>query len=203
MKCLPDCRVIVSRPTYLGDNDKAALMIGNLNKQLSNLEIECIENYNINDKYLGKEGLHSNKKEKGRLVLTFLNQIRKFWCSAEHLIKNPLSFEILQDADFKIFLLSGTPVYNPSSSDNHCVKRLEKCPYLELFRSKFSRIWNEYGKMRTRKTPNTDTFHAVNIDWLKQLRKENHLGHININSVRNKSDSLFYLVSANLGVFMI
>ena len=53
-------------------------MIGNLNKQLSNLEIECIENYNINDKHLGKEGLHSNKKEKGRLVLTFLNQIRKF-----------------------------------------------------------------------------------------------------------------------------
>ena len=203
MKCLPDCRVIVSRPTYLGDNDKAALMIGNLNKQLSNLEIECIENYNINDKHLGKEGLHSNKKEKGRLVLTFLNQIRKFWCSAEHLIKNPLSFEILQDADFKIFLLSGTPVYNPSSSDNHCVKRLEKCPYLELFRSKFSRIRSESGKMRTRKTPNTDTFHAVNIDWLKQLRKENHLGHININSVRNKSDSLFYLVSANLGVFMI
>ena len=53
-------------------------MIRNLDKQLSNLEIECIENYNINDKHLGKKGLHLNKKEKGRLVLNFLNQIRKF-----------------------------------------------------------------------------------------------------------------------------
>ena len=42
----------------------------------------------------------------------------------------------------------------------------KKCPYLELFWSTFSRIWTEYGesewgKMRTRITPNTDTFHVV------------------------------------------
>ena len=47
-----------------------------------------------------------------------------------------------------------------------------KCPYLEFFWSAFFRIWTEYGemslhiqfewgKMRIRKTPNTDTFHAV------------------------------------------
>ena len=51
----------------------------------------------------------------------------------------------------------------------------KKCPYSELFWFTFSRIWTEYGengvslhiqsecrKMRTRRTPNTDTFHAVN-----------------------------------------
>ena len=43
----------------------------------------------------------------------------------------------------------------------------KKYPYLELFWSAFSRIRTEYGeilecgKMRTRITPNTDTFHAV------------------------------------------
>ena len=37
----------------------------------------------------------------------------------------------------------------------------EKCLYLELFWSAFSRIRTEYGKMRTRITPNTDTFNAV------------------------------------------
>ena len=62
----------------------------------------------------------------------------------------------------------------------------EKCPYSELFWSAFSRIWTEYGeilhvfeygeilplspriqsecgKIRTRITPNTDTFYAVMV----------------------------------------
>ena len=50
----------------------------------------------------------------------------------------------------------------------------EKCPYSEFFWSAFSRIRTENGdilrmspfsvriwEMRTKKTPNTDTFHAV------------------------------------------
>ena len=48
----------------------------------------------------------------------------------------------------------------------------EKCPYSEFFRPEFSHIWTDYGeytpriqfecgKIRTRKNPNTDTFHVV------------------------------------------
>ena len=48
----------------------------------------------------------------------------------------------------------------------------EKCPYSEFFWSVFSRVWSEYGeippliqsecgKIRTRKIPNMETFHAV------------------------------------------
>ena len=47
----------------------------------------------------------------------------------------------------------------------------EKCPYLEFFASVFSRIrtdysvslhiQSEYRKIRTKKIPNTDFFHAV------------------------------------------
>ena len=47
----------------------------------------------------------------------------------------------------------------------------KKCPYSEFFWSVFSRIrskygeiqsiQSEYGKIRTKKTPNTDSFYAV------------------------------------------
>ena len=37
----------------------------------------------------------------------------------------------------------------------------EKCPYSELFWPIFSSIRTKYGKIRTRITPNTDTFYAV------------------------------------------
>ena len=52
----------------------------------------------------------------------------------------------------------------------------KKCLYSELFSFAFSRIWTEYGKMRrsdcgkmrTRITPNTNTFHAV-VDMVSPL----------------------------------
>ena len=37
----------------------------------------------------------------------------------------------------------------------------EKCPHSEFFWSVFSHIRTEHGKIRTRKTPTTDTFQAV------------------------------------------
>ena len=53
----------------------------------------------------------------------------------------------------------------------------KKCPYSKLFWSVFStfglnaqrysvslRIQSECGKIRTRVTPNTDTFHAINLN---------------------------------------
>ena len=50
----------------------------------------------------------------------------------------------------------------------HLLPLRKKCPYSEFFWSVFSRIWTVYapysskcGKIRTRKTPNTDTFYRV------------------------------------------
>ena len=37
----------------------------------------------------------------------------------------------------------------------------EKCPYSGFFWSAFSRILTEYGKIRTRKSPNTDFFYIM------------------------------------------
>ena len=48
-----------------------------------------------------------------------------------------------------------------------------KRPYLEFFWSVFSRIWTEYG-VRTRKSTNTDTFHAVTVNHNSQLPWKNN-----------------------------
>ena len=47
----------------------------------------------------------------------------------------------------------------------------EKCPYSEFFWSAFSRIRNEYSRMQTRKTPNTDTFYVVKVVKKKQIHQ--------------------------------
>ena len=82
--------------------------------------------------------------------------------------------------DFNIYLLATgiTQAQKKTSASTFSRKRslLKKCPYLELFWSVFSRIRTEYGeiihtspcsvrmgKIRTRITPNTDTFHVVDV----------------------------------------
>ena len=85
LKQLPNCRVIVSKPTIRIDHGKANLTLRNVNKHLETLNLECIENGNISAQHLGRKGLHLNSKGKGRLALNFLNQIRKFWRPVEHL----------------------------------------------------------------------------------------------------------------------
>ena len=67
----------------------------------------------------------------------------------------------------------------------------EKCPYLKLFWSLLSRIRTEYGvylriqckcgNIRTKKTPNTNTFHAVYACWVFYF-----LRYINTNTSKLK-----------------
>ena len=92
LKQLPNCRVIVSKPTVWRDHGKANLTLRNVNKHLETLNLECIciENGNISAQHLGRIGLDLNSQGKGRLALSFLNQIRKFWRPLEHL-NEPLS----------------------------------------------------------------------------------------------------------------
>ena len=75
---LPNCRLVISKPVIRTDNDKAMSAIRNLNNQLSQLEIECIENDNILQKHVGRKGLHLNKQGTSRLAKIFLHQLRKF-----------------------------------------------------------------------------------------------------------------------------
>ena len=85
LKQLPNCRIIVSKPTVRIDHGKANLTLRNFNKHLETLNLECIENGNISAQHLRRKGLYLNSEGKGRLALNFLNQIRKFRRPVEQL----------------------------------------------------------------------------------------------------------------------
>ena len=70
--------LVLSKPIIRHNDGKANRMIRNVNKHLSALQSDCIENDNISSQYLGRKGLHLNRKGKGRLVLNFMKQIRNF-----------------------------------------------------------------------------------------------------------------------------
>ena len=76
-KQVPSCRIVFSKPIIRHDNGKANLTIRNVNKHLSALQSECIENGNISSKHLGRKVLHL-PKGKGRLALNFMKQIQIF-----------------------------------------------------------------------------------------------------------------------------
>ena len=78
LKQLPNCRVIVSKPTLRIDYGKANLTLRNVDKYLENLNLECIKNGSISVQDRGRKGLHLNSNGKGRFAFNFLNQIWKF-----------------------------------------------------------------------------------------------------------------------------
>ena len=59
-KQLPNCKIVLSKPTIRHDHGKANLTIRNVNKHLENLELECIDNSNISAEHLEQKGLHLN-----------------------------------------------------------------------------------------------------------------------------------------------
>ena len=77
-KQVPSSIIVLSKPIIQHDVQKAKLTVRNVNKYLSALQSERIENDNISSKHLGQKGIHLNPKSKGRLALNFLKQIRKF-----------------------------------------------------------------------------------------------------------------------------
>ena len=89
-------------------------------------------------------------------------------------IKYPLNEEIwLSQSVIDFISMSVSWVYHYCF--NNVMNSLrKKCPYLELFWFFSSRIRTEYGEIRTRITPNTDTFHAV-IDSKNFLEPVLHL----------------------------
>ena len=69
---IPNCKVFISTPTFRSDNGKATLTI----KQLTELEIDLIDNRNITDRGIGRKGLHLNSIGTKQLAKNFLNVIR-------------------------------------------------------------------------------------------------------------------------------
>ena len=90
------------------------------------------------------------------------------------------------------------------SGDTHCVKSLRirsfSAPYFPAFRLNMDwvslRIQSECGKIRTRKTPNADTFHSVTVQDMKHYivpslfthKPDVAVVHICLNNVINRNN---------------
>ena len=97
-KQLPSCRIETDHSTWWWKNKLSNTYV---NKHLSALS-ECIENDNISSQHHGQKGLHLNPKGKGKLSLSFLKQIRKFWRSVEPLHESFLPFYLSGKIDDKV-----------------------------------------------------------------------------------------------------
>ena len=57
---VPNCKIIISRPTKRHDNDNASRVIEEVIAQFQKLTIDMIGKENVEKKQLGKRGLHLN-----------------------------------------------------------------------------------------------------------------------------------------------
>ena len=69
--------VIISQPIFRSDNGKANCAIRNLNNKLGDLKIPLLDNSNIEEKHLGKKGLHLNSWGVSRLAMNCISLLRK------------------------------------------------------------------------------------------------------------------------------
>ena len=78
----PECRIIISQPVRRRDNRKATLTLNNLNKLLTKLDVDKIDNSKFDVSCLGKCGLHLNSKGIGKFALNFIKFLKAF-CNAD------------------------------------------------------------------------------------------------------------------------
>ena len=66
-----------------------------------------------------------------------------------------------------LFWTFSVSLVSPLPENDHCVKSVRirsfSGPYFPVFGLNTQLIRSKCGKMQTRKTPNTDTFHAVDV----------------------------------------
>ena len=73
---VPGCVVILSMPTKRFDNEKLGKIIEALNKKITDLGIEAINNNNISRGDIGRKGLHLNSKGTNKLIHKFISKLR-------------------------------------------------------------------------------------------------------------------------------
>ena len=59
------------------DNQKASATVNLVNEQLSQLNIDIIENKNISDKHLGRHGLQLTNHGRVRLAMNIISYVKK------------------------------------------------------------------------------------------------------------------------------
>ena len=100
-----------------------------------------------------------------------MDHLRISFCEFKRIKQLIFSLKLSENCMNRKYLIPLNLLYIRKAIQRRSLRK--KCPYSELFWSVFSRIWTEYeaslriqcecGKIRTRITPNTDTFHAVDL----------------------------------------
>ena len=74
---LQNCNVILSIPTKRCNSQKAYATVNLVNQQLLQLNIDIIENNNISDKHLDRDGPHLTNHGRVRLAMIFISYVKK------------------------------------------------------------------------------------------------------------------------------
>ena len=75
---LPNCKITISNIIDRSDNGKARLTISNLNRHLSSLNLDIIDNSNITAVHLNGSGLHLNSHGKGKFAMNLIRKLKSF-----------------------------------------------------------------------------------------------------------------------------
>ena len=76
-KALPSCTIYYSLPTPRTDNNKANVIIRNLNTKLKKSNYLLLDNSNINEQHLGKKGLHFNAHGTRKMASNIISLIKQ------------------------------------------------------------------------------------------------------------------------------
>ena len=170
-----DCKVIISTPTYRSEHRKAGNPVNELTNMLINLNVPIVSNKNISRKHLGYKGLHPNSCGSSRLAMNLISLIKKLHASYP---TDSLDYEYLKA---KITNLN-TNIYScleQSSTDN--ISFIDE---------------NEESSESTSFLNKLKATRIANIN-------RGMIGHININSIRNKFEMLSNSIKDNLDILMI
>ena len=198
LKTLPNCNVIISKPTMRVDNGKTALTLKHLNEHLSQLKVDSIDNSNIKSMHIGRKGLHLNNKGKDKLALNFFHKIRNFRRFADHLNEpSELSHSQINSHITLKDKVKDSSTFNKTCNNSAKSER-------PIFSPKH--ISSVDANEGNDKSPESSiTFDSLSD--LQQIRINNPLrliiGQIIINSIRNKFDALMNQIKDNIDILMI
>ena len=185
---VPNCKIIISRPTKRHDNDNASRVIEEVIAQFQKLTIDMIGNENIEKKQLGKRGFYLNGFGLKKSAQNLIAGIRELWIVKKSFCDD-VSRKTNHFKECKLYHNSGVlTTKNNTFSEEHdllCTSSKHKndCHYKE-------------AKIK------------LDIDGLIKVRNSHPnnpiIGYLHINTLQNKIINLREIIAkAPLDVFCV
>ena len=177
---LPESNVILSNIIDRSDNGIARLKILNFNKHLNSLKIDTIDNGNISSEHLNGSGLHLNRHGKGKLAMNLIKKLRELrrrkfnrnWQQSGQSLARP-----------QYYVLN-------SVCNNDCKRKSDTAGPKHLVEIKHASSPADYQDAGNQ----MNNLHEIRIKNANRLI----IGHLNVNSFRNKFEMLEELIEAQI-----